>query len=66
MSARFVNIDHDTPMLLPPARQRKEPVEPVEPVLGIIKQAIRFRRFLLRGTEKAGLEWTLVTARPPN
>lgn len=63
MSARFVNIDHDTPMLLPPARQRKEPVEPV---LGIIKQAIRFRRFLLRGTEKAGLEWTLVTARPPN
>ena len=26
----------------------------VEPVFGIIKQAIGFRRFLLRGTEKAG------------
>jgi transposase len=33
----------------------------VEPVFGIIKQAIGFRRFLLRGQEKAGLEWTLVT-----
>ena len=33
----------------------------VEPVFGIIKQAIGFRRFLLRGKEKAGLEWTLVT-----
>lgn len=35
--------------------------ETVEPVFGIIKQAIGFRRFLLRGREKAGLEWTLVT-----
>ena len=33
----------------------------VEPVFGIIKQAIGFRRFLLRGTEKASLEWTLMT-----
>ena len=33
----------------------------VEPVFGIIKQAIGFRRFLLRGQEKASLEWTLVT-----
>lgn len=33
----------------------------VEPVFGIIKQAIGFRRFLLRGQEKAGLEWTLMT-----
>lgn len=33
----------------------------VEPVFGIIKQAIGFRRFLLRGKEKAGLEWTLVS-----
>jgi transposase len=32
----------------------------VEPVFGIIKQAIGFRRFLLRGKDKAGLEWTLV------
>ena len=30
----------------------------VEPVFGIIKQAIGF---LLRGQEKASLEWTLVT-----
>jgi transposase len=33
----------------------------VEPVFGIIKHAIGFRRFLLRGLEKAGLEWTLAT-----
>jgi transposase len=33
----------------------------VEPVFGIIKQAIGFRRFLLRGKAKVGLEWTLVT-----
>jgi hypothetical protein len=33
----------------------------VEPVFGIIKQAIGFRRFLLRGTEKASLERTLMT-----
>ena len=33
----------------------------VELVFGIIKQAIGFRRFLLRGQEKASLEWTLVT-----
>jgi len=33
----------------------------VEPVFGIIKQAIGFRRFLLRGTQKVGLEWTLMS-----
>ncbi len=33
----------------------------VEPVFGIIKEAIGFRRFLLRGKAKAGLEWTLVS-----
>ena len=32
----------------------------VEPVFGIIKQTLGFRRFSLRGLEKAGLEWTLV------
>ena len=32
----------------------------VESVFGIIKQAIGFRRFLLRGQDKASLEWTLV------
>jgi transposase len=35
--------------------------ETVEPAFGIIKEAIGFRRFLLRGKEKVGLEWTLVT-----
>ena len=35
--------------------------ETVEPAFGIIKEAIGFRRFMLRGLEKAGLEWTLVT-----
>jgi len=32
----------------------------VEPVFGIIKSVIGFRQFLLRGIEKASLEWTLV------
>jgi len=32
----------------------------VEPVFGIIKEAMGFRRFLLRGLEKVQLEWTLV------
>lgn len=33
----------------------------VEPVFGIIKEALGFRRFLLRGLAKVNLEWTLVT-----
>ncbi|MDA0767988.1 MAG: transposase, partial [Verrucomicrobia bacterium] len=33
----------------------------VEPVFGIIKEALGFRRFRLRGLEKVNLEWTLVT-----
>lgn len=32
----------------------------VEPVFGIIKEVMGFRRFLLRGRVKAGLEWTVV------
>jgi transposase len=32
----------------------------VEPVFGIIKQAMGFRQFLLRGIEKVKLEWGLV------
>ena len=31
-----------------------------EPVFGIIKQALRFRQFLLRGKDKVGGEWDLV------
>lgn len=33
----------------------------VEPVFGIIKEALGFRRFSLRGLAKVSLEWTLVT-----
>jgi hypothetical protein len=33
----------------------------VEPVFGIIKAAMGFRQFLLRGLEKTGLEWSLVS-----
>ena len=33
----------------------------VEPVFGIIKSVLGFRRFMLRGLEKAKLEWTLVS-----
>ncbi len=32
----------------------------VEPVFGIIKEVLGFRRFSLRGIEKATGEWTLV------
>jgi transposase len=32
----------------------------VEPVFGIIKAAMGFRQFLLRGHEKVSIEWTLV------
>jgi transposase len=39
-------------------RQRQQTVEPV---IGIIKQALGFRRFSLRGLTKVRLEWTLVT-----
>jgi len=38
--------------------QRKQTVEPV---FGIIKEAMGFRRFFLRGLSKVQLEWTLVT-----
>ena len=32
----------------------------VEPVFAIIKAAMGFRQFLLRGHEKVNIEWTLV------
>lgn len=32
----------------------------VEPVFGIIKQAMQFRQFLLRGVERVGYEWNRV------
>jgi hypothetical protein len=32
----------------------------VEPVFGIIKSAMGFRQFLLRGANKVSTEWTLV------
>jgi hypothetical protein len=35
-------------------------VESVEPVFGIIKAALGFRQFLLRGMEKVHIEWDLV------
>jgi transposase len=39
-------------------RQRKQTIEPV---FGIIKAALGFRRFSLRGLVKVSTEWTLVT-----
>ena len=33
----------------------------VEPVFGIVKEAMGFRRFLLRGLDKVEGEWALVT-----
>ena len=32
----------------------------VEPVFGIIKEVLGFRRFSLRGLDKASIEWTIV------
>ena len=32
-----------------------------EPVFGIIKSVLGFRQFLLRGLDKVGGEWSLVT-----
>lgn len=39
----------------------KQRQQTVEPVIGIIKGAMGFRRFSLRGEIKVNLEWTLVT-----
>jgi transposase len=39
----------------------KKRKETVEPVFGIIKSAMRFRQFLLRGIRNVALEWSLVT-----
>ncbi len=36
----------------------------VEPVFGIVKSALRFRQFLLRGLEKVSTEWTPTTRLP--
>jgi Transposase DDE domain len=41
--------------------QYKKRKQTVEPVFGIIKSALGFRHFLLRGINKAATEWTLVT-----
>jgi len=35
--------------------------DPVEPVFGIVKSAMGFLRFSLRGLEKVKLEWTLIS-----
>jgi hypothetical protein len=39
----------------------KKRKQTVETVFGIIKTALGFRRFSLRGIQKAATEWTLVT-----
>jgi transposase len=39
----------------------KQRQQTVEPVFGILKAVLGFRRFLLRGTAKVSLEWTLVS-----
>ena len=38
----------------------KKRKETVEPFFGIVKAAMGFRKFLLRGLRKVNLEWTLV------
>lgn len=48
----------ETPTAKELYRLRKQSVEPV---FGIIKQALGFRQFLLRGLRKVELEWRLVT-----
>lgn len=41
-------------------QQYKQRQQTIEPVFGIIKEAMSFRRFSMRGKIKAALEWTLV------
>ena len=41
--------------------QHKKRKETIEPALGIIKSRLGFRQFLMRGIEKVGIEWNLVT-----
>ena len=47
------------------AKERKERYklgkQTVEPVFGVIKEAMGFRQFHLRGSPKVELEWDLVT-----
>ena len=38
----------------------KQRQQTIEPVFGIIKEALGFRRFSMRGQGKVALEWTLV------
>ena len=42
-------------------RRYRQRQQTVEPVFGIIKAALGFRRFSLRGRAQVRLEWTLVT-----
>jgi len=58
-------IGHRRPHGLARLHRRKQGTyslrrEAVEPVFGIIKEALGFRRFHLRGLCKVNLEWTLV------
>ena len=41
--------------------QYKKRKETIEPAFGIIKAQLGFRQFLMRGIEKVGIEWNLVT-----
>jgi transposase len=41
--------------------QYKKRKETIEPAFGIIKSRLGFRQFLMRGLEKLGIEWNLVT-----
>ena len=41
-------------------QQYKQRQQTIEPVFGIIKEAMGFRRFSMRGQIKTALEWTLV------
>ena len=42
-------------------RQYKKRKETIEPAFGIIKSRLGFRQFLMRGLQKVGIEWNLVT-----
>ncbi len=41
--------------------QYKKRKETIEPAFGIIKSRLGFRQFLMRGLDKVGIEWNLVT-----
>ncbi len=65
MATRFINIDRNTPLLLPPDLRDWVADDDmvhfvIEAVAVIIKNVMGFRQFLQRGLAQVSGEWSLV------